>query len=187
MDAPSGKGDGSASSPLGPGAADQLSEAERVLQEGVAAVVSGEVSTWQRQESSKGEDGPPAAVVVPIKLRDQVIGALGLQGEKSGRAWDDEAVALIETVADQVAQAMEAARLLDETQRRAQRERFTSEIAGKIRAAGDIDDVLRITVREVRRALGAHYGVIRLGTETSLRPPSGTQEQETREAPEHPG
>jgi len=180
MDTLSGKG--------GPDTADQFSEAERVLQEAVDAVVSGEVPTWQCQGNwSEGEDGQPGAVVVPIRLRDQVIGALGLQGAKDEHAWDDEAVALIETVADQVAQAMEAARLLDETQRRAQRERLTSEIAGKIRAAGDIDDVLRITVREVRRALGAHYGVIRLGTETSLRPPSGTQEQETREAPEHPG
>ncbi len=147
--------------PLGTGKAgqvDQLSEAERVLQEGVTAVVS-------------GEDGQPGAVVVPIRLRDQVIGALGLEEAKDGYVWDDEAVLLIETVADQVAQAMEAARLLDETQRRAQRERLSSEIAGKIRAAGDIDDVLRVTVQEIRRALGVSYGVIRLGTETSLRPP----------------
>jgi GAF domain-containing protein len=137
-----------------------LHVADQVLNKGATAIATGDADA-----------GHAAAVVAPIKVRDQIIGALGLQGADAGHAWGADEIALIETVADQVAQAMEAARLLDQTQRRARREQLVTEIADKIRAAPDIDGILRTTVQEIRRALGVSHGVIRLGTETHLRPP----------------
>jgi GAF domain-containing protein len=74
-------------------------------------------------------------------------------------------MALASAVADQVALALENARLFDQTQRRAQRERLISEIAGKMRAAPDVEGILRTTVQEIRRALGVSHGVIRLRTQ----------------------
>jgi GAF domain-containing protein len=144
----------------GPSAgAGELSELEKALSQGSTAVTS--------DDNRQG-----TALVAPIKVRGQVIGALGLQDQEQGRAWSDEEITLVETIADQVAQAMEAARLFDETQRRAQRERRVGEIATKIRAAADIDGILRTTVQEIRRALGVSHGIIRLGTETHLQPPA---------------
>ena len=115
-----------------------------------------------------------AELTVPIKMRGgHVVGTLGLQEVQAGaeHGWSDDQRALVETVAEQVAQAMEAAQLFDETRRLAQRERLVAEITGKIRAAPDIDSILRTAVQEIRRALRASHGVIRLGTETHLRPP----------------
>jgi len=123
--------------------------------------------------ATNAEDGEAGSLVTAIKIRGQVIGALGVQGvdEGTGRTWSDEDIALIEAIADQIGQAMEAARLYSEAQQRAQRERSVSEITGKIRSAPDIDGILRVAVQEIRRALGVSYGVIRLGTETQLQPP----------------
>jgi GAF domain-containing protein len=109
-----------------------------------------------------------ATMSVPLHVHGQVIGALGLQ-DAPGRTWTDDEIALVETIADQISQAMEAARLFEETQRRAQREQLLTAITDKIRSAHDMDDVLRIAVQEMRRALGVSHAAIRLGTETHLQ------------------
>jgi hypothetical protein len=77
-----------------------------------------------------------------------------------------------------VGQAMEAARLLDEAQRQTRREQRVSAISARIRSAPDIDSILQIAVKEIRQALGASHGVIRLGTETHLRPISSAPQSE---------
>jgi GAF domain-containing protein len=114
---------------------------------------------------------PPArsALAVPIKLRGEVIGVLDLQETDEPRNWTEEEMAMVSAVADQVALALENARLLEETRRRAEHERLAGQITARIRAAGDMDAILRTTVQEVRRALGVSHGLIRLGTEAQLR------------------
>ena len=51
-----------------------------------------------------------------------------------------------------------------------------TEITSRIRSAPDIDGILRTAVQEIRQALGVSHGVIRLGTETHLRPPEIREE-----------
>ena len=137
-----------------------------------AALTKGTTTT------TTGQNSQAPSIIAPIKVRGEIIGALGLQEvyEDAHRvtrhAWSDEEIALIETVADQVGQALEAARLYDQAQRRAQREQLVTDITGKIRSAPDIEGILRVAVQEIRHALGVSYGVIRLGTETHLRPPA---------------
>ncbi len=55
-------------------------------------------------------------MAVPLKVRDQVIGVLDVQSEKSA-AFTDEDVAILQVMADQIALAIENARLLEEAQR----------------------------------------------------------------------
>ncbi len=121
---------------------------------------------------------PPAlsALAVPIKLRGEVIGVLDLQETDEPRHWTEEELAMVSAVADQVALALENARLLEETRRRAERERLAGQITARIRAAGDMDAILRTTVQEVRRALGVSHGLIRLGTEAQLKAAGGDQQ-----------
>ncbi len=57
----------------------------------------------------------PTALAVPIELRGEVIGTLGLQAE-GDRQWSQDERVMLKAVADQVAQSVEAARLLDETE-----------------------------------------------------------------------
>jgi len=117
-------------------------------------------------QSNAGDGKGPAALVAPIRLRDQVIGALGLQEAEGERWWSDDEVALIESVADQMALAIENARLLEATRQRAEQERRLAEISANVRASTDVDTILRTAVRELGRALGASDGLIRLGAES---------------------
>ncbi len=143
-------------------------EANKVLNEGITIAIA-------------DEEGHVPTLVTPIKLRGQVIGALGVQDANATRVWSADEIGLVETIADQVAQALETAHLLDETQRRARREQLVTEITGKIRSAPDMDGILRTAVQEMRRVLNVSHGLIRLGTETHLRPPETRDEKrETR-------
>jgi GAF domain-containing protein len=62
---------------------------------------------------------------------------------------------LIQAVADRVALSVENARLFDETNRRAERERLVTEIASKIRSTNDPAVMMETAQRELREALGA--------------------------------
>ncbi len=127
---------------------------------------------------AEGLSSSPAlsALAVPIKLRGEVIGVLDLQETDETRNWTEEEMAMVSAVADQVALALENARLLEETRRRAERERLAGQITARIRAAGDMDAILRTTVQEVRRALGVSHGLIRLGTEAQLKVAGGNRQ-----------
>ena len=133
---------------------------------------------YDQNGESKDLSSTPArsALAVPIKLRGEVIGVLDLQETDEPRNWTEEEMAMVSAVADQVALALENARLLEETQRRAERERLAGQITARIRAAGDMDGILRTTVQEVRRALGVSHGVIRLGTETQSNSTGGDRQ-----------
>jgi GAF domain-containing protein len=117
------------------------------------------------------------ALAVPIKLHDQVIGVIDLHETDSPREWTEDDMALVTEVADQAAQALENVRLFEQTQQQARREKMISTIAARVRAAPDVEGVLRTTVQEIRRALGATHGVIRLRTQEPV--PASGQEAKT--------
>jgi len=71
-------------------------------------------------------------------------------------------------VADQMALAIENARLFEQTQSRAARERLIRGITDRIRGAVDVESILQTTVQEIGKALGASHGLVRLGTEVEL-------------------
>jgi hypothetical protein len=110
------------------------------------------------------------SMITPIRIRDQIIGALGLTDTDGELGWSKDQVEFVETVADQVGQALESARLFEEAQRRAEREQLVSQVGAKLRSVDDVDGILRVAVQEMRRALGVSHGAIRLGTETHLVP-----------------
>ena len=103
-----------------------------------------------------------AVLVVPLKLREQVIGTMTLHETRYQRPWTAEQVNLEEAIAEQVALTVENLRLMDETQRRATRERLVGEIAGQVRASMDPDTILKTTVRELGRALGAQLATVEI-------------------------
>ena len=92
---------------------------------------------------------------VPIRLRGQVIGNLKLKRTDERHSWTEDELAMAQATAERVALAMENARLLDETSRRAERERTVTEITSKIRGTNDPAEMIDIAVNELRNALGA--------------------------------
>jgi GAF domain-containing protein len=93
-------------------------------------------------------------VVVPIELRGETIGTLVIQSPSSN-VMDDDQMDLIRAVAERVAISAENARLFDETNRRAERERLVSDITGKIRSVNDPQSMIQTAMEELRKALGA--------------------------------
>jgi len=98
-------------------------------------------------------NGDQPTLTVPIMLRDQPIGAIGLQGSENKRTWTPEEISLVQQISEQFALAAESLRLLDETQRRAARERLVTEITTKLRATNDPQIMLQTAASELREAL----------------------------------
>jgi len=75
-------------------------------------------------------------------------------------------------VADQMAQALEMARLFEQIRARARREALTRQITERIRDAMDVDTMLQTAIQELGQALGASKVYVRLATDAS---PGGRQ------------
>ena len=115
------------------------------------------------------------ALAVPIRLRGETIGVLDFYDEGEGeRFWSEDDIALVEALADQVALALENARLFEQTERRAQRDRLATTLTGKIHAAGDVQSILSTAAEELGRVLGVSRTVIRLAGEPEESPPLDT-------------
>jgi hypothetical protein len=69
---------------------------------------------------------------------------------------------MIEQVADRLAVSLETARLLEVTQRTAQRERRIGELTRRIRESLAVDDVLERSAREIREAMDLFRVAVRL-------------------------
>jgi PAS domain S-box-containing protein len=114
-----------------------------------------------------------AEAVVPLLSGSTVVGALDAQSNRPN-AFAAEDVAILVTIADQLAVALQNARLYDQTARQARRERLVVDITSKIRAADDMDTMLRTAVTELRQALGVTRAAVRLelpgGSATGGRP-----------------
>lgn len=101
------------------------------------------------------EDGKNLTLTIPIMLRDQPIGAIGIQADENKPKWSTEEINLAQEISEQFALAAESIRLLDETQRRAARERLVAEITTKIRANNDPQTMIQTAAQELQEALQA--------------------------------
>lgn len=146
-----------------------LSEARR------AAMVHGRTiaTSSPSPDPDEAHDAPQTALVVPLKLRGQVIGTMALHETHHQRPWTTEEIALAENVAEQVTLTVENLRLMDETQRRAAHERLLGEISGQMQRATDMETLMRITAEELNRALGGSRAYVRLDTASPQHPSGG--------------
>jgi GAF domain-containing protein len=73
-----------------------------------------------------------------------------------------EDLQLIDAVSEQVALALESARLFDQTQRDAEREHTINRVTSRIRNARSVDEVLSIAAQELRLATRASRSVVEI-------------------------
>ena len=111
------------------------------------------------------EDGEKATLAVPIRLHDQVIGVLDIR-VPNAHEWDTDEVDIAQAVAERLSLALESSLLLKSTQRRAEIERITADISGKIGATAQFDSILRTAAEELSRALGGSEVLVQLHSET---------------------
>lgn len=111
---------------------------------------------------------------VPVKLRGETIAVIRLQESAGeGQEWHTEEVETVKEVADQVALALENARLFTQTARRAERERKVLQITSKIREHNDPQAMLRVAVEELQKALGATRAQVVLQPGSASTAPGG--------------
>ncbi|NTU64934.1 MAG: PAS domain-containing protein [Chloroflexi bacterium] len=102
--------------------------------------------------------GQRPVAVTPLAVRGEVIGALGVYDDPAHPLGKDD-LDLIEAVSEQVALALENARLFDQNQRDAEREHTLNRITNRIRSARSVDEVLTIATQELRLATRAARSV----------------------------
>ncbi len=103
-------------------------------------------------KSNKDISKEPASehnLKIPIRLRGYQVGTLLLKRKEAEEQWSSKEQELAEKVADQVALAIDNARLLDDSQRRAKREETINEFTSRFNRSLNVDTLLQNAAREL--------------------------------------
>ena len=119
----------------------ETNEIRQALESGQVIVLDGKDNRTQ------------ASISIPVKLRGQTIGMLNIKAPKKDRKWNQDEINLAQAVSDRLALALDNARLLQESQRRAAKEVKIGEVTAKIGTSINIRNVLQTAVEELGRAL----------------------------------
>jgi GAF domain-containing protein len=126
----------------------------------------GEPSPFDTQVgATQSEDEAPEPlpeISLPLRVRDQVIGHLKAHKPVDAGPWAAEEQELLEDLTEQLAQALESARLQQDAQRRAFRERLIGRVTARMRETMAIESVLQTAAQEVRQNLDLPEVVIQL-------------------------
>jgi GAF domain-containing protein/HAMP domain-containing protein len=108
-----------------------------------------------------------SVIVVPIKLRGQIIGAMRVQAPSEDKQWSANEISLSEAVSERLSLALENARLIQESQRQALKEQTISEITSNIGSSINLENVLRTAVEELGRSIPGSEVIIKLQEENT--------------------
>lgn len=147
-----------------------VTEATRVWRpEMEQALRTGEIVVGDGRATA-GEEHPLA---VPIRVRGNVIGVIDTYKPGGASPWTPEEITLLEWLAERLGTALDSARLYQEAQRRAARERLIGEITDRMRRATEVERIVQIAVDELFSTLGTSRVFVRLGVAPS--PPDEEQ------------
>ena len=105
-------------------------------------------------------------IEVPIRLRGQIIGTVNLRFQSAHAP--EVTLSMIQQIADRLASALENARLLEDSVRRANKERVIGEITTKISASVNMRNILQTAVEELGRAIPGSDVLVQLTPDTEL-------------------
>jgi GAF domain-containing protein/HAMP domain-containing protein len=123
----------------------------------LAAKMTGSVKTHFEYSQKPGDrEARPEdpRLQAPISLRGEVLGTLELTGPKASRQWADDDQEILGAVAEEVAFALEQARLMEEIHRRATQLRTASEIARDVTSILELEPLLRRVINLLRDRFG---------------------------------
>lgn len=110
------------------------------------------------------ESGEKANLAVPIRVGGNIVGVIDIRLPDE-HEWDTDEIDIAEAVAERLSLALESATLLQVTQRRAEIERLTADISGKITATTQFDSILRTVAEELSRVLGGSEVLVQIQSE----------------------
>ena len=102
---------------------------------------------------------------VPVITRGLIIGMLRLSKPSHVEPWTPDEIADVESLSDQISNALDSARLYHEAQQRAVREQTISEITANISAATEVKDIIRNTVAQLGKTLQESDVSLRIKTQ----------------------
>lgn len=108
-------------------------------------------------------------LLVPLLVSGLHLGVLRIQ-RPSTRPWAAEEITFAYNIAQELAQALESARLYQDSRRQAAREQLTGDITARMRETLDVETILRTALREVGDLLGLVEAEVRLGTLDDVAP-----------------
>lgn len=100
---------------------------------------------------------------IPLRVRGQIIGAMEFELDENGE-FSPEDLELIQEISDRFGLAAENTRLVEESQRVAQREALINEISSRMQSTNNVEATLTEAARSLYEILQARRVVIRLGT-----------------------
>ena len=103
-------------------------------------------------------------LTAPIIIRGQNLGIIALRRDVEETPWSQEDLALVQDSINQIAIALDNARLLDETRRKADYEQTVGEISTRISRSIDVDSILRTAVRELGQLPNVKGASIHIGS-----------------------
>ena len=106
---------------------------------------------------------------IPLLLRGQAIGKFKLIAPEPDRRWTEDELTIAQAVAERTVLTLETARLLEESQQRAARERTIGEISTSISSSTDMEEILRNAVQELGRRMGGAEVVLELGSDLDTK------------------
>jgi sensor domain CHASE-containing protein/putative methionine-R-sulfoxide reductase with GAF domain len=115
--------------------------------------------TFQIRSDGKNKD-EVHLLQLPIELNGVKLGWVELDTERA--TWPAEDRAMLDALLLQMTQALENARLLERSQRRATQERLVAEVTRAVRASTDVDTILHTSVLELGRVLRASMAEMRI-------------------------
>jgi GAF domain-containing protein len=113
----------------------------------------------------EGSSTNPELLTIPIKIRGKSLGVLNIRQLGRKHTWSNSEIHVYQSIVDRISFALENARLYQDAQRRASKERVISEIATKVSSSVNMDNILQTAVEELGRVLPGSEVVIQFEQE----------------------
>lgn len=126
------------------------------------AVISGETVA-----AVKTPHGNNPLLIVPVRVREQVIGIIQIESSDESRSWTEDEILLVQAVSDRAGLALDNAGLLESATQRALQEETISRLTDQIGSSTDFERIMRTTIQELGLALGASRSFIQIGMSPS--------------------
>ncbi len=119
-------------------------------------ITPAEMEVYEKSSHHVGDQTRTAAsvIITPLFTGSKVIGAISIQSYSPGRYKDDDLI-LLTAIAQQVAVAIENARLLEQTEKRTQRLTILNDIGRELSTLTDFSTLLENVYQQVQKALSA--------------------------------
>jgi GAF domain-containing protein len=105
--------------------------------------------------------GKGRQLTIPVKLRGEMVGMLNIKSDEEHK-WTQDEMDIVTAIVERAALSIENARLLTESRKTAEKEHIVGEIAAKISAYTNRDNILKAAVTELGRNLPGAEVILQL-------------------------